>query len=52
MNQKDISIKKYIQNIYDVLNNTKVTNKLAKIIDLEKSTSKIIDYIILIYESN
>ena len=52
MNQKAISIKKYIQNIYDVLNNTKVTNKLAKIIDLDEATSKIINYIIKAKETN
>ena len=52
MNQKNISIKKYIQNIYDVLNNTIVTNKLAKIIDLDEATSKIINYIIKAKETN
>ena len=52
MNQKAISIKKYIQNIYDVLNNTKVTDKLSKIIDLDEGTSKIINYIIKAKETN
>jgi len=52
MNQKDISIKKYIQNIFDVLNHTQVTDKLAKKLDLDKATSKIVDYIIQAKKTN
>ena len=46
MKKPNLSIKKYIQNIFDVLNNTQVTDCLNKKLQLNVATDQIVNYII------
>ena len=52
MKKTHISIKKYIQNIFDVLNNTQVTDCLNKKLQLNVATDQIVNYIIQTKKSN
>jgi len=52
MKKTNISIKKYIQNIFDVLNNTQVTDYLNKKLQLNIATDQIVNYIIQTKKSN
>ena len=52
MKKPNLSIKKYIQNIFDVLNNTQVTDCLNKKLQLNVATDQIVNYIIQTKKSN
>ena len=52
MKKTHLSIKKYIQNIFDVLNNTQVTDCLNKKLQLNVATDQIVNYIIQTKKSN